>query len=60
MADKQYVNAARPLHRREQTNAEASPNVCVGPRAVIDSASLVSSMYYRRNIRIVSKSKVTA
>jgi len=27
------VNAARPLHLTQQTNAEASPNVCVGPQA---------------------------
>ena len=32
-ADKLYVNAARPLHRPEQTNAEASLNVCVRPEA---------------------------
>jgi hypothetical protein len=29
------VNAARPLHLTQRTNAQASPNVCVGPQAEV-------------------------
>jgi hypothetical protein len=39
MADTLYVNAARPLHPTQQTNAEAGRNVC-GPTADIRAQGL--------------------